>query len=330
MTPQRRCCTLPRVASYWENDDLMLSVRGTKSAADKESVKQLQTDLIALGYLSGHADGGYGHGTERAIKRFQRHAARRYRMPQPDVASTETYPGDETGICDAATAAEIRSWIANGWKLPLDRFKLTGISAPNAAGRLRSDAAEAWNEIVRLVTIQGGTLAGPYGDTARPVHTNSKVGASKYSFHYCGRAVDINQGLGGGLHQRYFLLQEPTGSTMYWRIYCWTEKQDGSQGTFVRKQTKTAFQISGGTTYSLKEGYYVDLTALIESTGKFERIPAQGGWQSTYNKTEWWHFQYKLEKQPTFLDEMELIGYNEAKLKAGGWTSEQMLDHAPG
>lgn len=40
--------------------------------------------------------------------------------------------------------------------------------------------------------------------------------------------------------------------------------------------------------------------------------------------------QYKLEKQATFLDEMELIGYTEAKLKAAGWTTPQMLDHAPG
>ncbi|MDB4987872.1 MAG: peptidoglycan-binding protein [Myxococcaceae bacterium] len=80
----------------------------------------------------------------------------------------------------------------------------------------------------------------------------------------------------------------------------------------------------------MPEGYYVDLTQLIESSQKFERIPAQNGWQGVYNKTEWWHFQYKLEKQPTFLDEMELVGYSEAKLKAAGWASTEMLDHAPG
>jgi hypothetical protein len=45
---------------------------------------------------------------------------------------------------------------------------------------------------------------------------------------------------------------------------------------------------------------------------------------------EWWHFQYKRDKQRAFLDEMELIGYSEAKLKACGWTSDEMLDHVPG
>jgi hypothetical protein len=72
------------------------------------------------------------------------------------------------------------------------------------------------------------------------------------------------------------------------------------------------------------------MTAVIESTGKFERIPAQNGWDGVYNKAEWWHFQYKLAKQATFLDEMELIGYTEAQLRAGGWSSDDALDHAPG
>jgi hypothetical protein len=51
------------------------------------------------------------------------------------------------------------------------------------------------------------------------------------------------------------------------------------------------------------DGSYGPGTQVIESTGKFERISAQGGWHGSYNKTEWWHFQYKLEEQPTFLDE---------------------------
>jgi hypothetical protein len=68
----------------------------------------------------------------------------------------------------------------------------------------------------------------------------------------------------------------------------------------------------------------------IESTHKFERIKAQAGWDAHYNKAEWWHFQYTLDKQPTFLDEMELIGYSETALRKAGWTTDAMLDHAPG
>jgi hypothetical protein len=44
--------------------------------------------------------------------------------------------------------------------------------------------------IVQRVAAAGGTLDGPYGDTTRPLHPNMKAGASHYSFHYSGRAVD--------------------------------------------------------------------------------------------------------------------------------------------
>ena len=64
----------------------------------------------------------------------------------------------------------------------------------------------------------------------------------------------------------------------------------------------------------IPEGDYVDLTELNESTGSFERIHAQAGWHGMYNKSEWWHSQFKKDKQPTFLDEMESIGYTEARL----------------
>jgi hypothetical protein len=251
-------------------------------------------------------------------------------MPQPDVGEAERWKGAATGICDPLTAAEIRKWIERGWKLPLDRFQLASISAPGASGRLRSDAATAWNAIVAIVRSKGGTLDGPYGDTTRAPHTNTKAGASKYSFHYCGRAVDINQGLGGGAHQRYYLQKETSGGQTFWRIFCKTDNQDGAQGTFFRAKTVSCYQISGARTYFLPEGYYIDLTGWIESTGRFERIAAQSGWQGSYDKTEWWHFQYKLDKQATFLDEMELIGITEAKLKTGGWATVALLDNKTG
>lgn len=320
--------------NYWEVKGLMLDTAAGKAAKGAASFKaqviQLQTDLVTLGYLSGKPDGGYGPGTTRAVLRFQRHAARPYRMPQPDAPATAIFKGAASGTCDEATAHEVRRWIDKKWRLPLDRFPLTAISAPGASGKLRSDAALAWGEVVRLVTAAGGTLAGPYGDTARAVRPTSKVGASRYSFHYCGRAVDICQALGGGAGQRYFVKKEASGASTLWRIYCKTEKQDGSQGSLIRKDTVTCYGFYNWSEYKLKEGYYIDMTALIESTGKFQRIPAQGGWNGSYNKTEWWHFQYKLDKQATFLDEMELIGYTETKLKASGWSSAQMLDHAPG
>ena len=57
---------------------------------------------------------------------------------------------------------------------------------------------------------------------------------------------------------------------------------------------------------------------------------AQANWNSAYNKREWWHFQYMIDLQPTFLDEMELIGVSEADLRAAGWSTDADLDHTPG
>jgi hypothetical protein len=42
------------------------------------------------------------------------------------------------------------------------------------------------------------------------------------------------------------------------------------------------------------------------------------------------HFQFELDKQLTYLDELELIGVDEARLRACGWNTDPMLDHAPG
>src|SRR5688572_19815449 len=324
------------VKNYWEVEGLKLDT-ATQKAATKDTattitaqVTQLQADLVVLGYLTGKPDGGYGEGTTRAVLRFQRHAARPYRMPQPDAGGAALFTGAATGVCDAATAQEVRKWITNKWVLPLNRFQMTAISVAGGSGKLRSDAAMAWAAIMSVATAKGATLAGPYGDTTRTVARTSKVGTSAHSFHYCGRAVDISQALGGGRGQRYYVVKEPLGGETYWRIWCKTDRQDGSQGVEIKKGTVTAYGFHNWSEYKIPEGYYVDLTALIESTGKFERIKAQSGWNGSYNKTEWWHFQYKLDKQETFLDEMELIGYSEAKLRAAGWNTVDLLDHAPG
>jgi peptidoglycan hydrolase-like protein with peptidoglycan-binding domain len=187
----------PTVANYWEVTDLKLDTASVKNADKKDAagvtaqVKQLQADLIALGYLTGTADGGYGPGTTRAVLRFQRHAARAYRMPQPDAGGGDLYTGAATGTCDHATALAVRKWIDKRWKLPLNRFQLTAIGP---GGKLRSDAAAAWDAIVQLASSKGGTLEGPYGDTARAVRPTSKVGASLYSFHYCGLGLIRSRG----------------------------------------------------------------------------------------------------------------------------------------
>ena len=84
------------------------------------------------------------------------------------------------------------------------------------------------------------------------------------------------------------------------------------------------------TKQDIPAGWYIDMTSMIEATGKFKRIPAQKGFDDStktdakqlgdrYNKTEWWHFQYIVDIQATFQDEMELVRSASLAPQPGGW-----------
>lgn len=327
---------------------------GDKSKANTHGtwVQQVQKDLIALCYLPEKdakgvemADGYFGRSSARAIGRFQRHAARLYRMDTAkaiqDVTAADAFTGKESGICDAATATEMRKWIDKKWVNPVGRFKIKALSG-GVGGKLREDAATAWDGVVKAVTDKGGTLEGVYGDTLRALDygkSTQKQGTSNFSFHYCGRAVDIRQALADppDSKRRYYIMSDPSGGNQYWKILCKTTKQDGTQGFQVKKGEKKRWDFVDKKEYNIPEGYYLDLTLEIESGGKFQRINAQKGWETVTDKAEWWHFQYKVDIQPTFLDEVELIGTDEATLRkvknqAGivKWPDDAHMDHKPG
>lgn len=277
----------------------------------------LTDDLTTIGYLS------LGGSLTRAVTRFQRHAKRTYRKSAAGESLTETpiFAGAVDGIAGPITLAEIARWLQLGYRLPLAYFQLARIGT---WGRLRQDTAAAWMALMATIGNLGGTIDGPYGDTQRPLMETISTGASKYSFHMCGRAVDLNQGLG---NTRYFPACEPQGSRMYWRLYCKTADQSGARGA---KVSGVAFH--NFATHSddpLPDGYYIDLTAGIERGGLFERIAAQTGWEHDTRLSEWWHFQWIPEKQQTFQDECELIGTTEQQLRACGYADAD-LDHAPG
>ena len=81
----------------------------------------------------------------------------------------------QDGTCDLDTAKEVRKWISNGWVNPVGRFPKTALST---SGKLRQDAAAAFETVMAAVVKAGGTLEGPYGDTLRPLAKTTKAGAS--------------------------------------------------------------------------------------------------------------------------------------------------------
>ena len=297
----------------------------------KFDAKKVQSDLVTLGYLGkGKDDGLWGPGSRRALKRFKRRARSTYRLSvagkAADCTTGETLkePADES--VTQLTLDEIAGWLKRGWKAPLGRFGVTGIGN----GKLREDVAEAWLALKTTITGLGGTIDGPYGDTMRPLGKTTKVGASSFSFHIVGRAIDLRQEFTNRPNRRYYVAKDFTaGGPAYWRIYCTTEKQDATQGTKHERGAVEYWDFVDKKSIKIPEGHYLDLTAAIEKSGQFERIPAQSGWEDAYNKTEWWHFQWKADKQDTFQDECELVGISETALKNAGY-SEAQLDRGPG
>ena len=277
----------------------------------------LADDLITLGYLQP------GGPEARALQRFQRHAKRIYRKTAASGRSEETplYAGPEDGLAHPETLAEIARWLAAGFRLPLAYFPIVKVGE---WGALRQDVAQAWLDLALRIKELGGTIDGPYGDTKRPLMKSISTGASKFTFHVCGRAVDLNQG-----QRRYFIAREPRGEQTFWRIYCRTADQTGAQGRKFDAGSASIYGFAAHREFPLPAGYYLDLTAEIERGGLFEPIRAQQGWEQNSRKAEWWHFQWLLQKQVTFQDECELIGITEGQLRAAGYDDAD-LDHAPG
>ena len=302
------------------------------SELEKAAHKALQAELISLGYLpKGGDDGTFGKGSTRALKRFQRHAGREYRVHAvsglpADVVSTLAFKGTADGKADDATRAEIKKWLENKWKLPLGRFAFKKVGDFT----LREDVADAWLAVSARVKALGGAVDGPYGDSKRGLGKATKVGASSFSFHIVGRAIDLQQALANPKGRRYYIVRDASSSARdFWRLYCKTINRDATQGTLYEKGALSGQSFNPSSSFDIPKGCCIDLTAEIERNSVFERIPAHDGWDTNYNKTEWWHFQYAPNKQTTFQDECELVGISEADLKKAGYTVDDM-DRKPG
>ncbi|HYF09678.1 MAG TPA: peptidoglycan-binding domain-containing protein [Acetobacteraceae bacterium] len=345
MPPPTTSPAQPVAGSYWTDAAVRLAKGSfdTKAAAKAKKtatapgtyVSDLQADLIQLGYLPAKSDdGSFGEGTERAVKHFQRHAARTQRMQGGAIVTAPAWVGPVTGVVDIATAKEIRVWIDKKFSLPLGPQKIIEITG----GRMRDDVAKLWDVVLDDIGKVGGALwpdgtanKERYSDTWRNPANGFKHtgGNSRFSLHYTGRAVDLNMVLAGGKGRRWWIVKESVNAKTYWRIYCKTEKQDGSQGTKIAAKTKKYYELykNEGEKW-FPEGHYLDLTDFL-STRSFERIPAQDGWENVAKKQEWWHFYYAKDIRETFGDEMEVIGYTRTQMQKFGW-SDADLETAPG
>jgi hypothetical protein len=167
--------------------------------------------------------------------------------------------------------------------------KLVPLSTDPAEKHKASDAVvgdfQAAAEIIQAET--GVDLTKGPGDTVRGMSEKTeKPGASNFSWHKTGRAIDINQNL------KWVIVNEPAADGMKFRIYLEKTKtmigQSRHERTFT-KEEKPDFSVNphGNNVF---QKTYIDVTETLTDHG-FTRIPAQEGWEHTRDKREWWHYE---------------------------------------
>lgn len=153
-------------------------------------------------------------------------------------------------------------------------------------------------EILRSKIIKeaGFDFLSVFGDMMRPKNFHTNVaGVSNKSRHMCGDAFDFNQG-----NSHLVVIQEPRGNSMYFRTYLRCVKQDGTQGERLSLPVPTS-----------TPKYYVDFTMVAEALG-WHRIRAQSGWENTWKKREFWHYQ--LTEGYSFEEAMDLLYGNQSSV----------------
>ncbi len=144
---------------------------------------------------------------------------------------------------------------------------------------MHRDAAKVFDTLRSEVIEKAGfDFLAKCGDIFRPAgFTSSKDGVANRSWHKTGRAFDYDQE-----SKQLLIISEPAGGKQFFRTYLVCAKQDGSLGS-----QKTLRDVRG----FVRAAYVFDFTQAAEAL-LFQRIPAWNGWQSHYNRREFWHSQF--------------------------------------
>ena len=159
--------------------------------------------------------------------------------------------------------------------------KLMGITAPMPV--MHFEAAEKFIQLRNdVITGSGIDFLARCGDILRaPDFVSNKDGVANRSWHKTGRAFDYNQE-----SPNLVIAPEINGGKQFFRTYLKCAVQDGSLGKKL-----TVKIMSGGKVTA----FLFDFTEAAERLG-FRRIPAWSGWQKSWNRREFWHYQYDQGK----------------------------------
>ena len=105
---------------------------------------------------------------------------------------------------------------------------------------------------------------------------SNKPGVASKSFHKCGVAFDYNQA-----ETKLIVVSEPIGSQQYFHTWLKCAKQDGTQGIKLKLRDIRGFYV---------HAWVWDFTSEAERLG-WKRVRAWSGWQNSYTKKEFWHYE---------------------------------------
>src|SRR5215203_2511985 len=160
-----------------------------------------------------------------------------------------------------------------------DGFCRVAVDAPDPSLRCGSPVKLFEKLRQNIIATAGFDFLARCGDMKRNENAKfSKRGVANDSKHKIGLAFDYNQE-----DDRVLIVREGTAGLTYWRTYLRCERQDGTCGVKADIDTDNAGRVSA---------YVFDFTAAAESVG-WERIPAQQGWEYSWKKKEFWHYQLK-------------------------------------
>lgn len=221
-------------------------------------------------FLNLKVDGIFGAKTEKATKAFQKE----HNLDVDGKVGPKTFEVAKS----LGFSPKIEVENNNDVVVKPSKSKLVAISAKAPTPLMNEKVASSFEDLRKAVYEESGIdFLAVCGDVFRPADLKSnKDGVAYKSNHKTGRAFDYDQ-----TNNRLIIESEPKGEKQYFRTYIACASQNGSHGekVIVRDYRGHLFN-----------GYAIDFTKLAEKYG-FTRIPAWSGWQSHYNRREFWHYQ---------------------------------------
>jgi len=284
-----------------------------------EDVRTLQENLAQLGYSPGKIDGIFGEKTEDAVILFQEAEG----LYGDGIVGTRTMAALEEALREHLLEQQspgIDSMDENPERLAFVRVPADKYRDGYDRFFLRSDVAEAYNEIRRQVVEVGGKITS--SGARRSLTANVSPSRSATSFHYTGRALDLHVGSGMENPNTDPFVVASDGDR-YWRVYV---RADGGQQMEI-----DAITYSDRTRSSKVSGYFLDITELFKLKG-FNRIRARKSFfnNGTWLGAEWWHFQYEVgltERETTFGNELLRVYSKETLRPTPPWQYRDRIFH---